>query len=302
MSKQGKGYYTKANGDRRMKSCSFYGSLSSGSPSRSDTSSSTRKSSRRSRSPFCSQRETSTRSRSRGYTRRQPYETWDNYELKYNKKEYSENYEEELYCWDCDKWTNTREQMQAHIASANHLKNTSKVQQFECKLCLIQTTCQASLDAHFKGKGHLKRQFAVQEGKRVGLAREECKNVTQAFKEGEDIKNLRKDTGILQNMYQKKVQELNDLQRVVDGLNTGLGGVKRHIRRRNSQRNFFVSRKRRLMSKNILSSGDSLNWTSCASRKMRSISKNSSGHNLKCPKRNRHWRKILKVTRRKAVK
>ena len=57
-----------------------------------------------------------------------------------NKNEYSENYEKELYCWDCDKWTNTREQMQAHIVSVNHLRNASKVQRFECKLCLVQTS------------------------------------------------------------------------------------------------------------------------------------------------------------------
>ena len=60
--------------------------------------------------------------------------------------------EEELYCDICDVWTRSRDQMQAHKEGANHKKKSTKVQRYQCKLCLIEVPCQDTLDNHMRGR------------------------------------------------------------------------------------------------------------------------------------------------------
>merc|ERR1712130_425608 len=87
-------------------------------------------------------------------------ESYDYGQFKYN--------EEELYCNICDVWTRSRDQMQAHKEGANHKKKSTKVQRYQCKLCLIEVPCQDTLDNLMKGKDHIKRKMQLGEAEGKG--------------------------------------------------------------------------------------------------------------------------------------
>merc|ERR1719446_995912 len=78
--------------------------------------------------------------------------------------------------------------MQAHKEGANHKKKSTKVQRYQCKLCLIEVPCQDTLDNHMRGKDHIKREKQLQEQRR-------------------------KTVKILQAKYQEKIEEFNDYKR-----------------------------------------------------------------------------------------
>ena len=97
---------------------------------------------------------------------------------------------------------------------------TEEVVKYECQLCMIQTTCQVSLDSHMRGKGHLKRELIMQERMKEN-AGEKCQ--TSAWEkerqnnyERQKYSELKKNMTILQNMYQAKVKELNDYKVTCD--------------------------------------------------------------------------------------
>ena len=86
-------------------------------------------------------------------------ERYDNGQYKFNEKE--------LYCENCDVWTRSRDQMQAHKEGKNHKKKSAKVQRFHCPLCMVDVTCQDTLNKHMKGKDHIKREKQLAEKRKL---------------------------------------------------------------------------------------------------------------------------------------
>jgi len=110
----------------------------------------------------------------------------------------------------------------------------NEVVKYECKLCLIKTTCQKSLDNHMRGKGHLKRELLVQEEKKenngVELKTSNWGKASRNNYERWEYLELKKNMTSLQTMYQEKVRELNKYKTMYDEQQSQLKEMKDKLR------------------------------------------------------------------------
>merc|ERR1719219_1269269 len=157
---------------------------------------------------------------------------YDNGQFRYRRSD--------LHCETCDVWVRSRDQMQAHKEGLNHKKKSSRVQVFECPLCLIKVPCQDTLNNHMRGKDHIKRVNQLNESRK---ARGETTKEEESYRTGplemmklrnderEELDRLRLDNEILKKKVQRYVREREETSRELSRLRRELTQCQGQVKR-----------------------------------------------------------------------
>jgi len=131
------------------------------------------------------------------------------------------------------------------------------VVKYECKLCVIEANSQVSLDSHLRGKGHLQKEFLVQERRKVNTREDWKTNDWEKARpsnsvEREEYLELKKNMKILQTMYQEKLGELNHYKTMYEELQSQLKDLTRYEEKRNrTEEEDFDMRNRLVFKKEV---------------------------------------------------